>query len=726
MTDFNLNIHGSLFLLLLIAAAFIALSIYIYRWTIPPVPGWLKRILTALRIASLIIILFILFEPILNISWKRTEKPVVAVLLDNSASMTLKDNGAVRADKAMAILRSDLFRKSSRDKNFDFYQFAHELAPLSIARLDSIAFDNDGTDLTRALATLQERTIDRYLTGVILITDGINNLGDNPARFVEDFAAPIFPIAVGKSEEQKDVVLSKITSNQITYVNNKVPVQVSLQAYGYQNQKVEVYLQQGAEVLDSKTINIETNLFETRIQLNFTPKQPGFTKYTVRIPVLEDELTALNNQKNFYINILQSKMKILFIAGGPTADLKFLKKNLEADPNIEISFWIVKKNQEFYQGPFPGATEKLMAYDCIILQNFPTKNIPQDVINNIKKVLEAKGTPLLFIAGNAVHYPSLLPLAPHLPIAPPFNELNEIQVIPRLTSAGVVHPATRLSDNEIENQQMWRNMAPIFLSLYPAKTQPGTETLLETDPEQTLLRTVTVTPPLVVAQKLGQQKSMAILGYGIWRWDLLMWGIGRSNEVFQQFLSNSIRWLITKEDSKPVRIIADQAIYRNGQQISFTGQVYYEDYRPIDGAEVKLTVTGKQKSYDILLSGIGNGKYEGSLQALEGGDYSYEGIAAFNNRVIGTDKGQFSVEDFNLEFLQTRMDAALLQQIALKTGGKFFTEFNYADLDSVLKFPSRKTVQSRDFELWNRILLLIAVISFLSLEWFLRKRSGML
>jgi hypothetical protein len=561
---------------------------------------------------------------------------------------------------------------------------------------------------------------------VVLITDGINNLGDNPVRFVEDFDTPIFPIAVGSSIEQKDIVLSKIATNQITYVNTKVPVEVSLQAFGYQNQKIEVLLQQGTDVLDSKIIQIESNIFETRVQLNFTPKQSGFTKYSVRIPVLENELTARNNQKNFYTKVLQSKMKILVIAGGPSADLKFLKKNLEADPNIEVSWWIGRKNQEFYQGAFPAAPQKLMEYDCIVLQNFPTKNIPQDIIPGIKKVLETKQTPLLFIAGNGVHYPSLSPLSSYLPIAAPFNEQSEIQVIARLTSAGVVHPATRLSDDEIENQQLWRNMPPIFLSLYRLNMQPGSEVLLETDPEQTLLRNATGALPLVIAQKLGQHKSIAILGYGIWRWDLLLWGIGRSNEVLKQFLSNSIRWLITKEDSKPVRIYPDQEIYRNGQQITFTGEVYYEDYRPMDGAEVKLTVTGKQKNYEILLSGRGDGKYEGALQALEGGDYSFEGVATFNNRVIGMDKGQFSVEDFNLEFLQTRMDETLLQQLALKTGGKFFTENNYANLDSVLNFPSRKIVESREFELWNRIILLIAVIIFLSSEWFIRKRSGML
>lgn len=726
MENFDLKLHGHVLLFIFIFITLIGLSIFVYRRTIPPVPRWLKRILSILRAAALIAVLFILFEPILKLSWHRTEKPIVAVLLDNSASMALQDNGAARSEKAKAILVSDAFQKSAQDIKFDFYQFSQALMPLSLDQLDSISFDHDGTDLARALESLKEQNIDRYLTGVVIITDGINNLGDNPVRVAEDFDIPIFPIAVGSAMEQRDVVVTKIATNQVTYVNTKVPVEVSVQSVGYQDKKIEVQLLDGATVLDSKIINIGTNSFETRVQLTLNPKQPGFSKFQAKIPALENELTTLNNQKNFYINVLPSKMKILVIAGGPSADLKFLKKNLESDPNVELSFWIVKKNQEFYQGAFPTAPQKLLEYDCIILQNFPTKNTSSAIMGVIKQVIETKQTPLLFMAGHGVHYPSLLPLSSYLPIAAPFNEQAEIQVIARLTSAGVAHPGTRLSDDEMEVQQRWRNLPPIFLSLYPVSLPPGCQILLETDPEQTLLRNVSGALPLVVAQQLGQRKSMAILGYDIWRWDLLLWGIGKTNETLRQFLSHSIRWLITKEDTRPVRIYPDHEIYRNGQPITFTGEVYYEDYRPMDGAEVKLTVIGKQKRYEISLAGLGDGKYEGALQALEGGDYSFEGIATLNNRVIGMDKGRFSVEDFNLEFLQTRMNETLLQQLAFKTGGIFFTENSYARLDSALKFPARKIAQSREIELWNRAILLLAIIIVLSVEWFLRKRSGML
>lgn len=726
MENFDLKLHGNTFLFILFFIILIGLSIYVYRRTIPPVPNWFKKLLTALRIVSLLIILFILFEPILSLSWNRTEKPIIAVLVDNSASMSLTDDGKIRSDQANSVLRSGFFQNISRDSEVEYYQFSDQLATISLEQLDSIKFNHDGTDITDALKALKEKNVDRYLRGVILITDGINNLGENPARYVEDFDTPIFPIAIGKAVEQKDIVISKISSNQVTYANNKVPVDITVQAFGFPDQKIEVKLLKDSQLLDSKFIEIGKDLSETKVRLHFTPQETGFQKYRIQIPAMENELTAINNQKNFYTKVLKSKMKILLIAGSPDPDFKFIKKNLEADPNIEVDDWVVKKNQLFYQGNFPSDINRLNQYDCIIFLNFPVRNTSPGVISTLKTAIESNQTPLLFFSGNGINYRLLTSFNRFLPFAAPGSESNEILVGSRLTATGVVHPITRIIDDEFENQQKWRDMAPIYLALQGIQLYPDSETLLEIDPEQTFIRGLRAPLPLVIARKVGQHKSIAVLGYGIWRWDLLMWGIGRSNEVFKQFLSNSIRWLITKEDSKPVRIYPDQEIYRNGEQVSFTGEAYYEDYRPMDGAEVKLKVRSQNRIYEILMTGTGEGKYEGVIPALEGGDYSYEGFAHFNNREIGKDQGKFSVEDFQLEFLQTKMDQDLLMQLAQKTDGQFFTDSTYASLEETLKFPVRKTLQSTEMQLWNKLVLLIAAILFLSIEWFLRKRSGML
>lgn len=612
MEQFNLTFYGSALLFFVFMIFLFWFSIYVYRRTNPPVPRWLKNVLTFLRITALLLILFILFEPILKLSWEHTEKPTIAVMLDNSASMTLEDDGKSRSENAKAVLNSALFQNGSDDVNFSFYQFSNRLESLLYNQLDSVNFQSDGTNLAIALKQLQEQNIHQYLTGIILLSDGINNLGENPLRYAEELNIPIYPVSVGKVVEQNDVVISKLTTNQITYTNNEVPVDVTIKASGYPDKKIKINLLKNSQIIDSKYVEISDEL-ETQIRLKFTPTEPGFQKYRIQTPVLENEFTAKNNQKSFYIKVLKSRMKILYLTGAPGADFSFIKRILQIEKNFETDFWVAKKNQGFYQLSFPTDLNNLKNYDCIILQNFPPKKYSTRVISTLKNLLESEQIPIMFIAGNNINYQALSQLTDYLPIVFPVHDFNEFMVEPVLTVKGRIHPVTRIEDDEFENQALWQDIPPIFYSTQNIRIYPGSEILLAAEPVQKNFRLTNKALPLVVTKKLGNHKSLMITGYEIWRWDLMLWGVGKSNQVFKQFLSNSIRWLINKEDSKTVRIYPDEEIYRNGQRVTFTGEVYNKNYSPIDGAEVKLKVSGKTQGYEISLSGIGDGKYEGTL-----------------------------------------------------------------------------------------------------------------
>ena len=725
MEDFTLALSGNKVVFIAFVFVFVVFSIFIYRKTNPPVPQWLKNILIGIRLLALLIILFILFEPILNLSWYRSEKPIVAVLLDTSASMSLKDLDKSRAEKAITVLNAPVFQDKNKDLKFEFYHFSTNLKELLPNQIDSLKFDGDGTDLTAALKQLYEKNVDRYLKGIVLLSDGIVNLGGNPLRFVEEINAPIFPISVGEPIDKSDIVIKKIMTNQVTYANNEVPVDVTVHAIGYSGKKIKVNLFEGNQLIDSKYIELG-ELPETKVRLKFTPGEPGYKKYRVTIPAQEKEFTTVNNQKSFYVKVLKSRMKLLYIAGAPCPDFSFIRRILKSDPNMETDFWIAKKHQGFYQGVFPVDMNQLKKYDCIILHNFPVKGYSTNVISTIRGLIEEKQTPLFIIFGGNINYRAFDPIKASLPFSVPIFEGMEILVFPGLTQEGVIHPITRIKDEEFENRSLWDELPPIFYSVKKATLYPNTVTLVTAKPYEKRFARPGQARPLVVIRKFGKQKSMAILGYGIYRWDLMMWGVGKSNLVFKQLLNQSVRWLINKEDSKTVRIYPTQEIFRSGQPVSFSAEVYTENYQPLDGAEVKLTVQSDSNSYEISLTNVGDGKYEGSLPALTGGDYTFSGKAIYKNISMGEDKGRFSVENFNLEYLQTRIDENFLKQLALKSGGQYIADSSLTSLKELLSFPPQNILESREWQLWNKIYLLIIVIVLLSIEWFIRKRTGML
>ena len=75
---------------------------------------------------------------------------------------------------------------------------------------------------------------------------------------------------------------------------------------------------------------------------------------------------------------------------------------------------------------------------------------------------------------------------------------------------------------------------------------------------------------------------------------------------------------------------------------------------------------------------------------------------------------------------QTAANYNLLQQIAQKTGGNFI---RLKDLPGELKhtnLKSRNEFISKETDLWNHLWWLVILIILLSLEWFFRKRWGLL
>jgi len=724
VSELTLSTTGSVWLLVLLLLGAIGLSYFVYRRTVPPVSTAVRTFLTFLRAGAVMLILLILFEPILGISRRREEKPVVAVLVDDSASMSLTDQKVERPKVVKDLLAADFFTEQADGYDKIFYPFSYELFDEMSPPADSLGFTGDGTDIRRALEEVQTRLSEQYFTAVVLLTDGANTLGENPARLASNYGLPIYPIAIGDPAEQSDILISNYSANEIAYAGTAIPTDIFVKSTGFAGKKVSVTLTKDGQVVDSKVVILSGDGLEQKVRLQFTPKEAGLFKYEVKIPNLKGELTSNNNSKSFFVKVLKSKLKILLVAGGPGPDLKFLKSALEADENIETQTIVEKTQGRFYNQTAQLTADQMTNFDCLILIDYPRKTSKRAFLTQIKGAL-AKGKSLLYIFGKNVHLQKLWDLSDFIPLAAKPRQARERLVYLNISPLGTQHPIFRLSEDELENREKWHELPPIFTNLSSVSTHPKAQSLAAID-----LQRSTGAPhgsvPLIVAHSAGKRKSLVILAYGLWRWDLLMWGVGQTNESYRKFIQNTVRWLTTIEDSKLVRVTANKEIYRSGEEVKFTAQVYFEDYQPVDGAEVSVQLTSAKGSQDLSLKSIGEGRYEGRFQVLEGGDYRFTGTAHLQGRVLGRDSGKFFVEEFSLEYQNTRMNEDLLKRIAAESGGAYFTADDYSGLAEKLTFPEKYMVIKSEIEIWNKAPLLIACLVLLTVEWFVRKRKGML
>ena len=324
----------------------------------------------------------------------------------------------------------------------------------------------------------------------------------------------------------------------------------------------------------------------------------------------EGESTFLNNQKVFYVNVLSNKINVLLIAGNPSADLTFIKNSLSSDGNLKVNTLTQITAGNFLEN---NPASKLDSADIIYLIEYPTVNLNEDFYNRIVNKLENKNTPFFLLLSGEVDLNKLNRINNLLPFLVQKIEKNYLQVQPDIQVSELDNP---LLQNSTINE--WNNLPPV--------SQPLTVVTIK--PESKVISKIRINNqprnnPLIVSRNLGSKRSIAVVGKDIWRWKLQT--ANKNLTLFDNFIINSTRWLNAPDDQKKVKIKTSKKIYSSGEIVEFSAQVYDESFNPVNDAEVKIKINGKDSKDELILNSIGGGLYDGSFTFQNNGDYSFIG-----------------------------------------------------------------------------------------------------
>jgi hypothetical protein len=753
---FDLNFATAVFYPLLLVILAIVFTVFIYRTTTPPVANWLRRILAVLRAFSLALALLLIFEPVISLSWQQEQKPALAILVDRSASMSLADSSTPRADLVRQAMSLPWLKELEKRAEIAGFSFSDSLRRMNLDTLAQMAFNGDGSDMGGALIATKKNLAERHLSGVVMLTDGAQNMGENPLRVAEQFGVPMVIAGIGSSQGTRDVTMSDVVTNEIAYAETQLPVEVTISSIGYAGQHTRLHIfeessdstQTGTDLRrTSKEMHVQEVVLpadNTQItaRFNIIPKKAGLNRYVLQIDSLAGELTRENNRRTFYVRVLKNKLRLLIMAGAPSADYGFLKRILEADANFQVQGYIQRPDGNFYGNVSAanlvaslgrtGQDEGWASLDGVILVAFPRRDTDRRLLEALSQQLIKHQTSLLFLNGPGVDIASLWQLRSILPLAGLPATVAERLVYLQPEIAGLSHPLTRFAETPEENRQHWEELPPIFCNWANLQPLAGSQVLASIDSRRTgggapspsaLARSGM---PVILVQKSAKRKTVAIFTYGLWRWHLLMQGIGKTPVAYETLMRGAVRWMVTREDAKLVRITSNKEIYRGGEAIELAAQIYHEDYRPREGAQVRVQLKGPQFLQEVLLQDVGDGLYRTTLQVLGGGEYQFQGIAEQNGQKLGEDNGRFSVEPFSLEFLNTRLNEPLLRQMAQVTGGFYGPPDSLANFLARLPLTPASRRETFDLGLWGRAPVLLVLLFVLGMEWFLRKRQGML
>ena len=714
--DWNLSLSDGL-ILGIVGAACIYLAVQVYR---PRAEGGTSGIwLLALRAAALVLVVLLLMEPILGLTVKRQRKPLVAILLDTSESMRGEDSGRARSELALEALSPEVRNRLRRDARVVWYSFSDVLGSLTRADLDSLRWDGPATDVAGALDGLREASSGDGLVAALLVSDGGHNLGGHPERAAEDLGVPVYAVGVGNPEPPRDLALVSSAIDPVAYVGQELGIEIGLRASGYEGAQDLLVVEEAGRRLVAHPVRLLEG--EQSAVVKVKPETPGRHVYRVSIAPREGERSSANNAVMVFTEILESRIRVLALAGGPSPDFAYLRRLLGDDPNVEVAATVA----DGLAGTLRRARESLADLadrDLVILFDVPREVLTGGAEDRIAAFVDGGGA-LLYVAGPV----GLARLGPALSGVLPVGFSRDghpyrAERYPiRIPEPAFTHPIMRVTEDPRADRDAWAELPPLAAYCGNTGLRPGATTLVEHPAERVGDRRL----PLVAVGPAGRGKSMAVTCRGFWRFGLMMWGIGGDDAVSRGFWTQALRWLVTRQDVDRVRASVDKSIYRSGEPVGFRVQVLDELLQPLEGAQVMVSVSDSAGPRETVLRDEGRGRYSGRMRGFGQGDYAFRVRADREGTDPGTCTGRFVVGRYSLEFEDLRMNAELLREIALRSGGAFLEPDALSDVLEDLPLSRQPETVSYRFGLWGRRWPLVLLVCLLAAEWTVRRRRGM-
>lgn len=759
--------------------AVVAWTWWNYRRERGPAGRFFRGLLIGLRVAAVVVLLFMLQGWMLQ--RHRTDLPELVVLLDVSGSMATRDaleNAALRSQIAQRLSSSNLdegtrlnlarlfllendrealqrLQEKYRLKLYAIGETATLIDPgqenlaAAIRRLEA---DASSSRLGKCLRDVLEAQRGRPTSAVILLTDGIVTEGrtlSDAAEYARRKTIPLYAVGIGNDRAPRDLRLADLLVESEAFVNDLVHFDLKLAATGAAGQKVKVVLRRAGQskALAEETVSIEKDSDIKPVRLMHRPDKEGDWEYEIAIEAKSPDANPENDRLTTTIHVHNAMIRVLLVQSGPSYEFRFLKSMLERELNPDDEgepgkrgFQVVLQDADVQFADtdksalrlFPVTREELFAYDVILFGDANPSFFSQTMLQNVADFVKERGGGIVFIAGprfNPVAYRDT-PLASILPIDPatarlpdPDDDLTQ-EIRPRPTPLGLSTGTLLLSDSRVENLQLWAQKLPgIYWWVETPHVRPGARVLLE-HPTKTGAQGASL--PLLSMQFVGSGKVMFQAFDGSYRWRFRA-----GDEYFARYWIQTIRYLSRAKvlgQDRSAELASDREEYQRGEPVLLRLKFLDDRKAPAedDGVSLMLERPGSpRRTITARRTADARGVFEATLTNLAEGRYrAWLAAPAL--------EGEPPAKEFRVvappgEQARLEMDAVELKSAAKLSAGKFYTFASSGTLLDDLPPGRQVRIESLPPQpLWNSPLLAGVFVLLLVAEWLARKKAGML
>ena len=742
---FNLMNRGALYWVLPLGLILFALIILLYIRELQTVRLRVRLVLAALRLAALFFILFVLLEPVLVVEQASYHKPFAVVLVDRSVSMSINDEQGVRMTLANNILNdraAAMLKKLENKYQMKLYAFSGEPVELDYEKerkQERININVDKNGYSTAVGVALKKALDdltgQPVAGIVLITDGGSNSGDEPvevAKLAGEKGIPVYPVGVGDARIKKDVMITNVFSEETVTKGDVVNMTATLEARGYGtlNTFVRVMLKDKLLKEEKVTLTAAGSSGKAEVNLNFLAEDAGENNYTVAVPLQSGELSEENNKKTVRIKVTDDKLKVLYVDGYPRWLYRYLVRSLKRDKSVSLSGILETANpNEFCEGNipiqgFPRTREQLFDYDVLIIGDVSRNYFSASQLELVKAFVSEKGGGVFFLPGEkwslaAGRVPELERLFPLELESGALSSPVPFKI--GLEQDGKNSPFFLIEDSERLNERAWGNLEGVYWALKSAREKPGAVVYAK-------YRGVKAGSNVFAAsQRLGRGKVMLFTSDDIWRWRYK-----NENKYFYRVFGQCIRWLGPEKaasEDKYLKLTTDKKKYLAGERVFVTARITGPGYAGIKEAEVPAFYAGsdsKREAFTLVRLAKDSNIYTGEFVPVLGGSckiwVEHPSLPAEVKNV----KAEIAVEIPNMEFEAPELNESMLKKIAEASEGEYFRYSASGGVaDKIIKAKPKVTIRTEKGLKDSSFVILFFVI-LVALEWYFRRKKNML
>ena len=615
---------------------------------------------------------------------------------------------------------------------------------------DQDAVARVGTDVSAVLEQLNRDRHEQPVAAVFMFSDMAHNKTDaaSPRDVAPELdGVPVYVVPVGNSSYVRDVVLQSVFAPSVAMRNDDIVIEATLQAYDCEAESVVVRLLQDGEEVAQEIVELDSGFANRKVRFDQKMSTIGTQTFQVAISPLDDELTDRNNFDDFEVNVTRSDIKLLLADEMPRWEYRYLAQLFRRDPKVECDELLfrprmIATGRREATKTFPVTVDDWDQYDVVLLGDVPPDHLPAAAQESLIEYLRNRGGTLVMIAGREAMPQAYVnhPLEDIVPVTEILGSTGDGEpgegYAFHVTEEGHNHNALMIGETEETTSLAWsfvNQFAPLNRVSAWRQPRPLAHTLIAAIPRNTLDKEAAEKSNAFLCwQPVGRGMIVYLSGPETYRLRFL-----RGDRLHYRFWGQLLRWAIAADlsvGSQCVRTRSDKSRYADHETVAVVVRLAEGDGTAVVSEDLQVVARREdddERTVPLIPDPQIPGQYNAQFTQLPAGVYRVEPVGSEIDRLLQQNEQELVSASFTVqailpqEFLDTRCDRALAQQVADLTGGQVLPPTAVEEVLNLTDLEPKVTKKPETRPLWLEWKYLWIVFGCLQTEWIIRKWKGL-